>query len=336
LSSEEAATLLDSLRGSRLYRADQNSYMLYPDRKLPRFLEKNNIPQSEVKKSRLLTELLKRGDNRIVVRDVNGGVHFNAAFRNSDVLKGVLESLKNEEDYRELVEKEAGLVLEIYEKVFDHQSFTGRSGSFFKYEGLGCIYWHMVSKLLLAVQEVLNGAASMNKDKTVLNRLKKHYYEIREGIGVHKPPSQYGAFPTDPYSHTPSFTGAQQPGMTGQVKEDIISRLGEMGVIVEDGCLKFRAHLINPSEFLKSPGRFVYYDVEGHQQIMGLDKDTLAFTVCQVPVVVHRSGPVRIEVRNSDGSRKIINGPDLDAETSSTIFNRTGTIRSLDVFLGMG
>lgn len=335
LSPEEAVTLLDSLRGSKLYRADQNSYMLYPDRKLPRFLEKNNIPQREVEKSRLLTELLKRGDKRIVVRDVNGGIHFNAAFRNSDVLKGALEALKNEEEYRKLVEEEAGLILEIYEKVFDHQSFTGRSGSFFKYEGLGCIYWHMVSKLLVAVQEVLNKAASMNRDKTLLNRLKTHYYEIREGIGVHKPPSQYGAFPTDPYSHTPSFAGAQQPGMTGQVKEDIISRLGEMGVIVEEGCLKFRTHLINPSEFLKNPRRFLYYDVEGRQQSIELDKDTLVFTICQVPVIVHRFGYARIEITNSDGSRRIINGLDLDAETSSAIFNRTGAIHSLDVFLGM-
>ena len=29
---------------SSLYRADQNSYVLYPDRKLPGFFEKNNIP----------------------------------------------------------------------------------------------------------------------------------------------------------------------------------------------------------------------------------------------------------------------------------------------------
>ncbi|MBO3799776.1 MAG: hypothetical protein FGF52_01805 [Candidatus Brockarchaeota archaeon] len=193
----------------------------------------------------------------------------------------------------------------------------------------------MVSKLLVAVQEVLSKAASMNQDKALLNRLKTHYYEIRKGIGVHKPPSQYGAFPTDPYSHTPSFTGAQQPGMTGQVKEDIISRLGETGVIVEDGCLKFRTHLINPSEFLKSPRRFLYYDVEGQQQIIELDKDMLVFTVCQVPVIIHRFDHARIEVTNSDGSRRIIDSLDLDAEMSSAIFNRTGAINSLDVFLGM-
>lgn len=333
LSPREAVTLLDALRSSKLYRADQNSYVLYPDRKLPRFLEKNNIPQSEIEKSKLLTELLKRGDKRIIVRDANGGIHFNAAFRNNNVLKEALEALKKEEDYCKLVEEESGLVLEIYEKVFDHQSFTGRSGSFYKYEGLGCIYWHMVSKLLLAVQEVLNKAASINEDKAILDRLRNHYYEIREGIGVHKSPELYGAFPTDPYSHTPSFIGAQQPGMTGQVKEDIISRLGEMGVVVEDGCIKFRTHLINQAEFLKAPRRFTYYDVKGRQQSMELDKDTLAFTVCQVPVVIHRSGKMRIEVTDASGSRRAIKGLDLDAETSSAIFNRTGMVYSLDVFL---
>ncbi len=32
LSGGESAALLDALRSSRLYRADQNSYILYPDR----------------------------------------------------------------------------------------------------------------------------------------------------------------------------------------------------------------------------------------------------------------------------------------------------------------
>ena len=32
----------------------------------------------------------------------------------------------------------------VFETVFNHRQFTGRSGAMFKYEGLGCIYWHMV------------------------------------------------------------------------------------------------------------------------------------------------------------------------------------------------
>ncbi len=48
LSTQESVALLDALRNSRLYRADQNSYLLYPDRKLPGFFEKNNIPAEAI------------------------------------------------------------------------------------------------------------------------------------------------------------------------------------------------------------------------------------------------------------------------------------------------
>lgn len=335
LSVQESVAVLDALRNSKLYRADQNSYILYPDRRLPRFLEKNNIPPTALERSKLLTELLRRGDRRIVTRDIDGRVHFNATFRNDQMLREALAALKDGE-YRDLVEKEAALILELYEETFNHQSFTGRSGTFYKYEGLGCIYWHMVSKLLLAVQEVLDRAVRANEDEVIGDRLKNHYHQIREGIGVHKSPELYGAFPTDPYSHTPSFAGAQQPGMTGQVKEDLISRLGEMGVAVEDGRLVFRTHLLNRAEFLRDPKTFQYYDLEGQQRGIELEKDTLAFTICQVPVVAHRSGRARIEVAHADGSRQIIEGLDLDAETSSAIFNRAGNIHRLDVFFGFG
>ena len=41
LIGEESLALLESLRHSALYQADQHSYILYPDRDLPGFLEKN-------------------------------------------------------------------------------------------------------------------------------------------------------------------------------------------------------------------------------------------------------------------------------------------------------
>ena len=53
-SAENRLALLDALRGSRLYRADQNSYVLYPDRKLPGFFEKNNIPAEAIAQSKAL------------------------------------------------------------------------------------------------------------------------------------------------------------------------------------------------------------------------------------------------------------------------------------------
>ena len=327
LSVRESSALLDALRSSNLYRADQNSYVLYPDRKLPGFLEKNNIANAALAKSKTLAEMIERGDRRIVVRDLNGVAHFNAAFRNSALLKEALAQLG-------LPDEESAQILALYEEVFDHQSFTGRSGTFYKYEGLGCIYWHMVSKLLLAVQEVTDRAARTGEDAAVVERLRSQYVEIREGIGVHKPPEVYGAMPTDPYSHTPGFAGVQQPGMTGQVKEDLISRLGEMGVAVEGGRLGFRAHLVSRGEFLAEKKTFDFYDLGGQECSLELDPGTLAFTTCQVPVVAHQSGPPRIEITPADGSRRTVEGLSLDAETSATVFERTGLVRRLDVFFG--
>jgi hypothetical protein len=325
LSPRESAELLDALRQSRLYRADQNSYILYPDRKLPGFLEKNNIPAAAIAQSKPLQEMIARNDRRIVAQDANGVAHFNAAFRNGALLKKALPALG-------LPEEENARILALYDQVFDHQSFTGRSGTFYKYEGLGCIYWHMVAKLLLAVQEVLSRAESAGEDASVIERLMSHYGEIREGIGVHKSPELYGAIPTDPYSHTPGFAGAQQPGMTGQVKEDIITRLGEMGVAVLDGRLCFHPHLVRREDFLAEAKHFDFYDLEGRQCSLDLDPGTMAFTICQVPVVAHCSGPRRIEITRADGSLHTIEALELDAAASATVFERAGVIRRLDVF----
>ena len=56
----------------------------------------------------------------------------------------------------------------------------------------------------------------------MISKLGEYYFEIKDGLGVKKSPDKYGAFPIDPYSHTPGDGGVKQPGMTGQVKEDII------------------------------------------------------------------------------------------------------------------
>jgi hypothetical protein len=144
----------------------------------------------------------------------------------------------------------------------------------------------------------------------------------------------FGAFPTDPYSHTPSFAGVQQPGMTGQVKEDLISRLGEMGLAVEDGQLCFHRHLASRNEFLTEAKQFHFYDSDGQQRTFDLDSGTMAFTTCQVPVVAHRSGPRRIEITRADGTHHTVEALELDALTSAAVFERTGVISRLDVFFG--
>ena len=122
--------------------------------------------------------------------------------------------------------------------MFDHQSFTGRSGSFFKYEGLGSIYWHMVSKLLVAVQEVLDAGQDRPtpRDGLAAPGCARITTPSAKGWACTSRPPSTAAFPIDPYSHTPAHAGAQQPGLTGQVKEDVIARLRELGVVVDGGA----------------------------------------------------------------------------------------------------
>ena len=108
----------------------------------------------------------------------------------------------------------------------------------FAYEGLGCIYWHMVAKLLLAVQERVFEAADAGAPELPALSGPLPARARRPGLPQGRA-AEYGAFPADPYSHTPAEGGAQQPGMTGQVKEEILTRWGELGLRVRDGWSSF-------------------------------------------------------------------------------------------------
>ncbi|MBW6477806.1 MAG: hypothetical protein K0B37_00130 [Bacteroidales bacterium] len=332
LSSQEALEVLDALKSSALFRPDQYSYILYPNKKLNGFLQKNTIPESDAKSSELIQKMVARGNKQIVEQDIQGGYHFNGNFRNAKDLEKALNELADGE-YKGLADKDRKLLLDIFEKVFHHKAFTGRSGTFFAFEGLGSIYWHMVSKLLLAVQECCLKAFEEKADPIVIGKLLDHYYEIEAGIGVHKSPELYGAFPTDPYSHTPQHKGAQQPGMTGQVKEDILSRFGELGVFVKEGQLYFDSCLLRKDEFLNESQLFDYVDVKGKNGQISLDKGQLAFTYCSVPVVYSSSDTEKIIVFFANGKNDEIAGNILSPEISKKIFKRSGEIDRLEVFL---
>ncbi|MEX0273591.1 MAG: hypothetical protein AB3N16_04360, partial [Flavobacteriaceae bacterium] len=327
LSAKEALGVLDALKNSALFREDQYSYILYPNKDLPKFQEKNTIPDVLVRSSDILKELLEKGHGQIVKKDVKGAVHFNGSFRNAADLEKALEEISI--NGNAISKDQITSVLQAFETVFDHKAFTGRSGTFFGYEGLGSIYWHMVSKLLLAVQECCLSAIEDGESEAVIGRLLEHYYEINEGIGVHKPPSLYGAFPTDPYSHTPAGKGAQQPGMTGQVKEDVLSRFGELGVYVKDGRLGFKPNLLRGTEFLTEPGVFAYVTVGGEGKSVQLQEKTLAFTYCQVPVIYKKGIEEALEVHYVNGTLQKFGTTALDIKTSEKIFGRTGEIEHL-------
>ena len=329
LSAEESVSLLHALRQSDLYRKDQHSYLLYPDRALPRFADKNVIPEATAKSCALLRSLLDAGNGDLVVRTAEGRCHFSGNFRNAADVRAALDRLAAH-GYEELVAQDGAQVLEIFEQVFDHASFTGRSGSFFGYEGLGCIYWHMVSKLLLAIQEAFFRAERAGEPDEVLQELARRYYDVRAGLGQNKTPRQYGAVPTEPYSHTPGHGGARQPGLTGQVKEDIIARWGELGISVDEGALSFSGALLRKEEFLGTEEAFRYVDVAGQEQSIALHAGALGFTYCQVPIVYHLGEDAHIVIARAGASERV-DGLCLDPETSASVFGRQGRITRLDV-----
>lgn len=332
LSPTRALAVMDALRASALYRPDQDTYILYPDKQLPGFLDRNTLPAAAVEETALLRALVADGHRALITRDVTGGYHFNGNFRNAKDVARALDQLEGTA-FAEAARADRQAVLDLFEQVFNHKEFTGRSGTFFGYEGLGSIYWHMVSKLLLAVQECHQQAVSQGADPEVIRRLAEHYHALVAGVGVHKPPQQYGAFPTDPYSHTPAGRGAQQPGMTGQVKEDILTRIGEFGASVQAGRLRFAPRLLAADAFGTDAGTFAYVATDGTAQQLALPPQSLCFTYCQVPVVytLTAAATPEITVVQNDGSQTTIVGDQLPAATSQQLFDRAGTIRVLRV-----
>lgn len=332
LSPKKALKLLDNMKNSDLFRPDQYSYLLYPNKQLPKFLEKNNIPKEAASSSELISTMLSNGDKSLVEQDIHGHYHFNGNFKNAADLSNAIDALSTSK-YADLAKKEKKSLLQVFEDVFNHKAFTGRSGTFYGYEGLGSIYWHMVSKLQLAVQEICIKAVEKDESPEVIGRLLEHYYEINAGVGVHKSPALYGAFPTDPYSHTPAGRGAQQPGMTGQVKEDILSRFGELGVFVKKGELYFNPCLLRKDEFTIQSRQFHYVTISKEHKTFDPEIGSLCFTFCQVPIIYRLDKENRMEIENQDGSLSTLNSLHLDAATSTKIFNRTGEVTKITVYV---
>lgn len=300
LSYVEVINVCEALKDSAMYEKRQNSYMLYPNKELPVFWNKNCISSAEA-------ELPENADIlQFLEKDAAGNYHFAKECQNQRILEERISGCNISSAQKEKL-------FALYEKTFNHHAFTGRSGTFYAYEGLGSIYWHMVSKLMLAVQE--NAIEAFRNDDKNGIKLFELYRQIKNGLGAAKTPELYGAFPYDPYSHTPFGKGAQQPGMTGQVKEEIITRFGELGLFIENGCAVFNPKMISRSEFN--------------------EKGELSFTWCGVPVIyrlVEKESDEKSVVHFCDNSEVEQSDEILSKEVSEKLFCRSGKIKKIEVF----
>ncbi len=332
LSGAESLVLLNSLRHGPLYRADQHSYILYPDRELKSFVAKNTLPPDKVESLSLVRDLQSEGDKSLFVRDEKGDYHFASSFRNIKDVRDALNALKAQSRFSNLNWQEAPIIEQLFEETFQHNQFTGRSGTFFAYEGLGSIYWHMVSKLLLAVQETI----FRTRDEASTPGLIERYADIRAGQCFNKPPLEYGAFPTDPYSHTPAGQGAKQPGMSGMVKEEILARQAELGFTIVDGCIAFDFLLFDRGELLRDQAVFNYLNTTDQPGGIELSTGSLGYTICQVPVIYRAAEHAAIQVHLNDGQVQQIDGLVLDLASSRHIFERDGQVHHLVVLVPCG
>ncbi len=324
LSVSESLKLIKSLRQSELYREDQKSYLLYPDQAAKSVLDKGLVMRDNLKDCPQILKEIDAGKSPFISKSKNGNLRFKSNFRNLEVLKSYAEQLDKDSLY-------LSTLYNTYEETFNHAEFIGRSRSFFAYEGLGSIYWHMVSKLVLAVQEVV--IKNENQKSADLDELVELFRELKEGLGVNKDPQSYGAFPTDAYSHTPAHAGAQQPGMTGQVKEDIIIRLAELGIRITDGTIQFNDTLLDRSELLDESDVFTYFDELGNTRSVELEPHSLAYTFCGLPIILQHSEiqdypQMSIKFKENEVTKDLLS---LTKSESKAIYDRNQEIQSITI-----
>ena len=221
----------------------------------------------------------------------------------------------------------------IYRDLFGHDEFNGRATRFFKYEGLGCIYWHMVSKLMLAVQRAFWHASDTGASEPITTALANHYYFIRKGLSYDWDPARFGAFPVDPHSHSAADTRAQQPGLTGRVKEDLLARWGELGIRVKEGGVSFNPALLRKTEFVKHTTNYRGHSPSGKEYSVTLTPGMLGFTYCQVPVLYRLANKPLLILTTSTAQKITRQKLALTQSESASLFDRSGKLRLIEVEL---
>jgi hypothetical protein len=126
--------------------------------------------------------------------------------------------------------------------------------------------------------------------------------------------------------------------MTGQVKEEVLTRFGELGVRVRDGAVHFEPGLLRAVEFSDEPRSFRYLDVRGDWQEMQVPAAALAFTWCQVPVIyrLQETADPALTLMYEYGRTETLSSLSLPDSVSAELFLRSGHIRQIDVTLRPG
>ena len=126
--------------------------------------------------------------------------------------------------------------------------------------------------------------------------------------------------------------------LQGQVKEEIITRFGELGIRVSRGIARFDPCLLRRREFRGNASTFNYLDVDGTWQDVAVPANGLAFTWCQVPVIYRLDSKASpsLTLIYEYGMKQELQGLSLTGSMSSELFLRSGHIRQITVTVTPG
>jgi hypothetical protein len=111
--------------------------------------------------------------------------------------------------------------------------------------------------------------------------------------------------------------GAQQPGLTGQVKEDFLSRFNELGIIISEGEIHILPSLLIDNDFIR--------DTEEY----------LNLTLCGTPIKMVKVGESAIEVywRNEVAKPKRLALKRIPKGVSHELFSRSNRVEKIVVYV---
>ncbi len=289
LSAKKVCDLIDSIK-EELYFEPGGYHTLYPIKTTTKFFDKNILS----KEYRVIDE--------IVEIDSGGNLRFKADITTELVL---LERCAK----KMLSELETQRLCKEYERLFGHKKFNGRSDVIYKFEGIGCAYWHQNAKFALGVLETAQSAHASGED---ISEIYRQYHKILDGFIYRKTPAECGAFPTEPYSHTSYSRKSEQPGMTGQVKESIIMRRGELGVSVTDGRISFSPEFIRQGEFT------------GNNEVV---------LSCYGVEFCYKHSDKKCVIAHTTNGTQEQQSMKLSKELSSGIFERSGYVQKVEILI---
>jgi hypothetical protein len=109
--------------------------------------------------------------------------------------------------------------------------------------------------------------------------------------------------------------------------------MSELGVQMKEGTLRFEPGLLLRSEVLNKDVNATFITVNGTVKNILLQPGSLAFTICQVPVVYQLAASPMIEVFYNNGAKESLHSNELNSTISQQVLHRTGEIDYLLVYI---